>query len=83
MSVALAPRDRMSENAAWPGVSMNVTKSPLEVVTWWIVAGAYYPGRRSFRSNTREITACGQMRSKPKCQFECTPDLPGRRQCAV
>eukprot|EP00967_Tisochrysis_lutea_P031531 scaffold37188_cov31-Tisochrysis_lutea.AAC.1 len=27
-SVTFAPRDRISEKAAWPGVSMNVTRVP-------------------------------------------------------
>ncbi len=34
MSVTLAPRARICVNAAWPGVSMNVTGWPLGVVIW-------------------------------------------------
>mmetsp|Transcript_25727 Transcript_25727/g.42490 ORF Transcript_25727/g.42490 Transcript_25727/m.42490 type:complete len:476 (+) Transcript_25727:520-1947(+) len=32
-SVTFAPRERIAENAAWPGVSMNVTTSPLDRLT--------------------------------------------------
>ena len=33
MSVTLAPRARISVNAAWPGVSMKVILSPESTVT--------------------------------------------------
>ena len=33
MSVTLAPRERMAEKAAWPGVSRKVTASPLASFT--------------------------------------------------
>ena len=34
ISVTLAPRARISVNAAWPGVSMKVMRDPLGVSTW-------------------------------------------------
>ena len=34
MSVTLAPRARISVNAAWPGVSMKVMRAPFGVSTW-------------------------------------------------
>ena len=33
MSVTEAPRARMAVNASWPGVSMNVIRSPVGSVT--------------------------------------------------